>query len=84
MEYFNERQFLNKLKKFSYQYEIEHDETYKILYVYIYPICESDNNYCKINSDVIDFMISEGFKIDQIVFSDPMVGMLMLFYREVE
>ena len=80
---FNEEQFLDELKKFGYEYELEHDEeTDELLYVNIYPKCKKSLwDDCRVDSDVIDFMLSKGFKIDQVIFYNPMVGVFVSFYR---
>ncbi len=79
----NEEKFLEELKKFGYEYDLEHDDEHNLLYVNIFPkFLKGLVDSYRVESDVIDFMINNGFKVDQVIFVDNITGVFVSFYKE--
>ncbi len=77
----NENKFLKELDTYGYDYEIKRDKTRKISKIYIKPKCKG-LPYCIAEFDIVEFMYSNGFLIENIVFNDPVYGMYVSFFNE--
>ncbi len=75
----NEKEFIEKLKKYGYKTKIEFSEDNEINYVYIYPRESYLLHY--IGNLPIDFLLRNGFIIDFIKFSYAYTKSYICFYN---